>query len=1197
MKQFFHIFLLFYINYSNIKSIKINNNKDILNKLSKNIDPEKTEYNIELQKIQMERLNYEKTSRFKIVNNTPIDSDIFVIFSSINCEKTITIENNEKFLLNKTEDTYSFLLKQGISLNDTIFEVKFRTNQYNYNYNGKNCPVIINSGEYNYNKKINMNNNELTLFYFDEYLTEYNILYNLKNHDIEDRFVTFYFLFNRKTKFEINIYDKENNSNIISKTIQNSTNILLDNNKIKNNNTLIVSIKYNDSKSPILLLFKSIEKNSISILKKNYLNYGFITSNTSYQYYYIEVFKNEQGVIFLHNKRTNGKLYGLIIPRKNNNDEEITNDVNSYYPNNKYNKSNYLELNENTLKLKYNPDDTLECEEGCYLLITYYHENFVWHDIVGYEFTLLIKTSDTNDGSQKIINIPLNEYIFGYFEDGEVKENYYSIFMPNDAEEIIIQIEGNNIEGSMGGGKKKLSFINIMNNIKKLEIDSERNILRYKMKNLSNFNIYCNNYISLAFKPLNYLENHFSYYYFRIFYLKESEDLIYPLDSNMGNMCKPKYDNETSKFYCYFFLENKNNIFSLNYSISIANTNQKSNIYYLKKYDNTYQTPYPNEYNKSQNFLFDNENNVEFVIFKFEFNNNKIQKIFLTFSDIRKEIYPHIYFSQLYHLKGIQESELINSKEKIFKFSLTKDIFSVIFTLIYGSGTLTFNGSEITEIKFSQNFKDMPILYPLSNFESIKMNTTQNFLFKVKINNIKQNNGIRELTYGESMNEIINKLIPFYYIECNENIELNFRIINDDEIKAPSYNTTIFGIEGYKSDYEIIEKKKKGVFIDLVNPIIGDYDIVTKTGLLQVNKENNEIGNYLLIKIKKINQYLNSNINIQIISLNKDNNDYILPINQYITGRLKYNQEKIYSIQISEWDKINLDTILIEFSSNYDDLKLEILGGSNNITNNTENGIKKYRIINLKNDIKIKISNLNNIKDINYIIRYLGTVSEYEYKYKFNNKKYTIYKIKENSNQTVNFKFKFENIKINSMGKDVIREGIVFKIYSSLFLDEKIKNKELLDSIATLSSEPSFTNITLAKYEDNEFNIYFNNIERDYYNYILQIKVHVIIKDNFLNEDFLVYKMPIDLKKYLKKRNYSVIIIFISFLVIIITIIIVFCIIYNRLKKKNMDLKEKVLTTSFICRESEISQEENKDNDNNNEKDTKKENIFRTTFI
>ncbi len=185
------------------------------------------------------------------------------------------------------------------------------------------------------------------------------------------------------------------------------------------------------------------------------------------------------------------------------------------------------------------------------------------------------------------------------------------------------------------------------------------------------------------------------------------------------------------------------------------------------------------------------------------------------------------------------------------------------------------------------------------------------------------------------------------------------------------------------------------------------------------------------------------------------------------------------------------------------------------------------------------------------------------------------------------------------MGKDVIREGIVFKIYSSLFLDEKIENKELLDSIATLSSEPSFTNITLAKYEDNEFNIYFNNIERDYYNYILQIKVHVIIKDNFLNEDFLVYKMPIDLKKYLKKRNYSVIIIFISFLVIIITIIIVFCIIYNRLKKKNMDLKEKVLTTSFSCRESEISQEENKDNDNNNdnEKDTKKENIFRTTFI
>lgn len=166
----------------------------------------------------------------------------------------------------------------------------------------------------------------------------------------------------------------------------------------------------------------------------------------------------------------------------------------------------------------------------------------------------------------------------------------------------------------------------------------------------------------------------------------------------------------------------------------------------------------------------------------------------------------------------------------------------------------------------------------------------------------------------------------------------------------------------------------------------------------------------------------------------------------------------------------------------------------------------------------------------------------------------------------------------NNMRKDAIREGIVFKIYSSLFLDEKIENKELLDSIATLSSEPSFTNITLAKYEDNEFNVYFNNIPRHDYNYILQIKVHVIIKDNFLNEDFLVYKMPIDLKKYLKKRNYTIIIL-LSFLVIIITIIIVFCIIYYRLKKKNKDLREKVLKTSFSCRESEISQEANNDNE------------------
>ena len=69
------------------------------------------------------------------------------------------------------------------------------------------------------------------------------------------------------------------------------------------------------------------------------------------------------------------------------------------------------------MKLKYNFSHTNGCEEGCYLLLTYYHEPFLSNDIIGYEFTLLVKVWDDIDMSQQIVNIPFNAYIFGYFEN------------------------------------------------------------------------------------------------------------------------------------------------------------------------------------------------------------------------------------------------------------------------------------------------------------------------------------------------------------------------------------------------------------------------------------------------------------------------------------------------------------------------------------------------------------------------------------------------------------------------------------------------------------------------------------------------------------------------------------------------------------------------------------------------------------
>ena len=171
----------------------------------------------------------------------------------------------------------------------------------------------------------------------------------------------------------------------------------------------------------------------------------------------------------------------------------------------------------------------------------------------------------------------------------------------------------------------------------------------------------------------------------------------------------------------------------------------------------------------------------------------------------------------------------------------------------------------------------------------------------------------------------------------------------------------IFDIEGYILEYKYIEKKLKGEYIELKKPIKGYYDLVAKTGLFQINEENNENEEYLLIKIDAIkgtNNYIDSNLIIQTVSMYLDNNSYILPINQYIAGRFNNDEDKNYLIQVSESEKMDLKDYLIEFSANYEDLIIEISEDSN-ITFINETGIKKYLISKVDEDIKIKVKNPN----------------------------------------------------------------------------------------------------------------------------------------------------------------------------------------------------------------------------------------------
>jgi hypothetical protein len=96
------------------------------------------------------------------------------------------------------------------------------------------------------------------------------------------------------------------------------------------------------------------------------------------------------------------------------------------------------------------------------------------------------------------------------------------------------------------------------------------------------------------------------------------------LDSNFGNLCLPEKSSETNLYYCYFLFSNNFNDFSKEFVISQTNPNDFYTIYITKVFkDNTIL-----EYsNKLEYINFDSTEDIDYYLFKFEFQNGEIKNI------------------------------------------------------------------------------------------------------------------------------------------------------------------------------------------------------------------------------------------------------------------------------------------------------------------------------------------------------------------------------------------------------------------------------------------------------------------------------------------------------------------------------------------------------------------------------------------
>ena len=1094
---------------------------------------------------------------------------------SINCNFEIDFKGEIIKQINL--DTYTLKLNR-INNNITLKPlIDISEGKETENYNEKKCHLIINS--MNEDKpEIEIENKEDTFFFFElKDSNSLNISYKIKEVT-DDSFAALSFHFNEKCDFLIDIYNNNDGNPIIikSKKIYNSTYIYLKSDIIKKNSDdnselkLNIVIKKNDDNKAINMFFKIIEKEAISMLQKGAINYGFITTEINYQYFYFEVYNEEEGELMLHNKRFYGLLLAKIIPEEEINETDLYNS--SIYPKDDTD-SNILNYNPHSLKLQYSYKDTLNCTKGCFILVTYEQKKSEGnYPVIGYEFTILSRSWNYSDYISQIVDIPFNEYLIGSFEKDSIAHHYYSLSIPDEAETLIINMEGNYFDLFIGEGRKKINTMKIRENDKNLGIINNKNVITLDIKELN----YKEKVISFTVRSKDYFANIFSFYILRIFYAKKNEVIYYPIDSQLGNLCSPKYNEETKLYYCNFMFSNQFDELSTSFAVSSPNQNEYFKIYVNKLYknNNTKEEMAELYYRYS-----DNTNDIDKFFFTIEFRNGEIKNIISALQESIKYYNHHIYSSELFYIDSFNKTFLYRVKNN---YILT---YKHIFGRLWSNGIVDVSFLNYTSFYSNRNFRGRSFALDI-NPNTTKMNhriPNGALLFVITLEYNMRNKGLIEIESGDTRSQIIESgYFPLYYYlkiknENYINIDVTLRLNSFDN----SVMKNNFEIKGYILDEETITRKINGEYIKLTEPIQGTYSNKFKIGLLEVNQEKKyKNNNYLLIEIENMDlTHINSYLLIEVLSKEHNQDIYFMPIGMYFFETFNDRNNTIrdknkYHINANEKSGTHL---ALELSPEYDDIEIIF-------TNETHpegfkcsdfdcyiryaTGFKKYFIGNIHDyNIYFNVINPNN-RTANYMIRYYYGDELGGYSYEIKNlieKKYIDF-----NDEYITLSITYDQVHIYYQNKPANPKYKTYFYISGLLYKKSENSQELLNTTSFLhEKERMYENKTINLYNvtnPENFTLVFKDISRNNnYIYDLQIQANVFIEDNIFNEEFLIFTKEIDLTDIKLEKEKSILwyilgpILGLVFLILV----IFFAVKFIRLKNANLNLKEDLKSMAY----------------------------------
>ena len=425
--------------------------------------------------------------------------------------------------------------------------------------------------------------------------------------------------------------------------------------------------------------------------------------------------------------------------------------------------------------------------------------------------------------------------------------------------------------------------------------------------------------------------------------------------------------------------------------------------------------------------------------------------------------------------------------------------------------------------------------------------------------------------------------------EKNENFIFNFNFIDYFDNKNLNFgNFIMIAIIIKESTFENIKKNKTNDEDIFNNKAINSkFDLSTKSVALKFNKSNfinEEEQLYLYAKIKNNNINIsNLNLDGNILVINGDYHNYIIPKDNYINNKIYYdekNKKNNYDLYHLQADSVD-DIFSVDFCSNYalnrgiyvsfldynEKKDIQYNDISNNSTNinlmktTTKKGKTyhfEFKLKNKKKDIIFCVfskNELSELKSYNYIFKY-NTNRSININYELNNEIKT-------SNNGEKTKIILDNIKIINNSITQYPKG---EIYIRKIKNNNKKSREDLDTIGIIESKYELVNGIISYTNDNKkIEIDLPKInEKDYYSIFLNLP--------YMKEKF-VYN-TIDNHKIKRKYLYPILI----FTGVPLYLGIVIAAIIYALKYKNSGLKAKILKTSFQEGVVDEDVRENEDN-------------------